>query len=360
MGKTVLIIGLLGAVASLGVMYIQKDKDFNEGPEIKKTIVYAREGKVVEAREGINNIAQKLGWQESYSLFKKELEGDYSSGHATLHLFGEELYESQGNEGVSICDQSFGFGCVHGFSTRALSENGASVLLDLEKVCNTYPDNTLGCIHGLGHGAYEYFGFKNMLKALDACSMTSWKGKIHGCADGIFMEYNFPSISNATSKEQTTRQMDQGNPYDICPTLPQGYRRSCFYSLGQWWGSLMDKDYEKMGKLCEPVEDYYDRRACFLGIGNTIPIDVNFVPNESVKDIAQNCSKMPSPDGEAMCRTAVFMILSSKEHKKEYAEDACKGLPPALEKSCLDHSLVDEVQFGPDPKPTQARNNKQS
>jgi hypothetical protein len=301
-----------------------------------------------EKRDGINKYINEAGAEETYDMLKKAYADNYTPGHDIAHIFGEELYRIKGEKGINICDFQLGFGCFHGFSIKALSGEGVSVLAKIEKIClSEYPTTSGACTHGLGHGALEYFGHNNLVKALEACLTLSWKGKIHGCGDGVFMEYNSPREAASQDVTQTVRKMTEGKPYDVCPDLPEKHRRTCYYSLGQWWGVLMRHDFEKMGNLCLKVKDEYERKTCFLGIGNIVPISLNFKYKNGMRDNAELCEKMPSLEGEHMCKTAVYGLIARGEHYTPDAADVCRGLPAELENSCLDGTAIQDIESGP-------------
>jgi len=334
--KQVIIVVLLLFVIVLSGLYTHI-KFLNE--EINASEI-VETSSIAKKRSLINKMIQKKGGLQTFNTLKDLYKGNYDGGHNTLHIYGEELFKVVGDSGVAVCDASFGFGCYHGFSTQALINRGPEALAMLGKACKKSGDLHLACEHGLGHGALEYFGEKNIVEALDACRTLPWKGKLYGCQDGVFMQYNFPDNLEEVEGKDKTRKLDPQNPYDPCETLPQNYRNACFYSLGQWWSFETSNKYSQMGEFCLNLSNKYYRNSCFIGIGNDALADGNFEPER----IVNICKSLGSYEGEMTCRTAAYFGLLGKEEYKENAYLVCEGLTPNDKNKCLDYSIIQELK----------------
>lgn len=290
-------------------------------------------------RSNIGEQIGKVGGITTFNSLKKDNSEDYIKAHNVFHIFGEELYKKEGINAIKVCDDSYGFGCFHGFSTEAIGQKGEGVIQNLEKACSRdSAAESLGCAHGLGHGILEYVGHDNLNKALALCKTLSWKGKLFGCQDGVFMEYNFPNALSATSTKKI-RDFDENKADDICLSVSEEFRRSCFYSLGQWW--LRSITSESAGKLCEAEDDEYYKETCYLGIGNAIVPDTNFNLEES----AMRCQEMPTQKGKIVCSNGAYKYLINNPKYKSRADFMCNNFSTQSKELCLSDSIVTKLEF---------------
>lgn len=215
----------------------------------------------------ISNKLQIVGGQATYAEFKSVYsESPDEVRHLAAHLFGEELFRINGPTGITVCDQGFGFGCFHGFISRAIAQQGPDVARKIDAVClDKYGLLGLGCPHGIGHGLGEYFGPARLKEQLEVCRKLVWQGTVFGCQGGVYMEYHIPNGLRAGAGK--VRKFHEDNPYDPCPQLEGPQRPGCFIELPMWWQQALAGDFRKISGLCGAVTDLEERRRCFQGIG---------------------------------------------------------------------------------------------
>jgi len=271
-----------------------------------------------------------VGQVLAYAEFKAEFaEVSYGKQHAASHIFGELLYDKLGIDGVSVCDSAFAFGCYHAFFGKAVAVEGIEVLPRFHRACiEKFGDLSLPCRHGIGHGIITFIGEDNILDALELCATLSDE-PLGGCTSGVFMEYNFRTMSDPTGQAALTRPLKESDPYEPCRSLPEEFRQSCFFEMPQWWGSIYAGDYEKVGQLCSQVEGNA-RSACFMGAGNYI---APFTDHDVEKTIFQ-CNKMPSAEASALCIEAASWIFLGLEGRKEDAYRLCGSLEGKAVNDC--------------------------
>ncbi len=266
-----------------------------------------------------------VGTLRAYEEVKTEYTNrDFGIQHTIGHVIGELIYAHDGLKGLLVCDISFAFGCYHSFFARALAENGEGIVRTLDTACveRHGPFNT-GCQHGIGHGILEYFGHAQILKALEACKLTTQVRDLFGCTSGVFMEFNFPVIVAAEKSTPTVREVDPKNPEAPCNTIvPVRFRRSCYYELGQWWEKVFSRNYQKLGSLCDAVTPENDlREYCFLGIGHVAAPSSLFNVEESIK----KCAEMPTSEGVLACRAGASWSFFA-QGERAIAPSLCAGL----------------------------------
>lgn len=250
--------------------------------------------------------------------------------HTRMHIFGEILYEGLGVDGLAVCDDSFSFGCYHGFFGSAVSREGLEVLPKLDQACLAkFKEEFLPCQHGIGHGILSYFGVDNLRKALEKCRQLTWQAT-GGCSSGVFMEYNFRTI---THKQTSIRSLDSSKgPYFPCDSIQAEFKASCYSEQPQWWQAVFKGDYDSIGELCYGVEAEDLRRPCFYGVGNYA---VPFSGFDSDKT-GEICAKMPDLDSEKYCvEGASWIFLADKGNGLLKAENLCKSLPSGSAQACL-------------------------
>ena len=284
-------------------------------------------------REWGNRI-EKTGAPEAYKEFKRVLfSEDFNRRHLLSHLFGEILYEKTGLGGISICDNELGdFGCYHGFVLTAISLRGISAADDLNKFCSSkHKEKYLRpeCQHGLGHGILEYLGRDKLTDALNVCA--NFSGDHIGCLMGVFMEYNVTTNIKPDDVVNLTRKLKPEDPYAPCNAVRDDFREACWRVLPQWWDVVLEKDYRKMGLLCEQVDGNEGRNACFRGIGNVAAHSSNFNPEETIK----KCQAMPKSTEKIFCRSVTFQEFYSLPEYRKLAPILCQGLEKDKQGACI-------------------------
>jgi len=284
-----------------------------------------------------NQIANK-GGKKAYDQFKNAYSTkSFSVAHLASHIFGASLYKIEGASGITTCDDSFSFGCYHGFFSQAIAINGLQVVKKLSQTC----DDKFGlkysspCKHGIGHGLVEFLGHDkdHLIQALESCKTKDLKDKQEqhfGCYSGVFMEYNFPIYIGANNAEMGIREMGENEPYETCETIPERYKSSCYFSIGQWWEKVYSYDYDKLGEFCNKIPNITYADTCFKGIGNVVGPSSNYNPEEIIK----RCAKMPTSEGVSWCvSTAAWTVLEQTKNKND-AIATCKNLNSDQKKLC--------------------------
>ncbi len=272
-----------------------------------------------EAR--IAEAGAKAAYEEFRNTYRTK---EFGAQHLGSHLIGSLLYEKEGVGGVGVCDQSFAFGCYHGFFGRAVAAESPSVVPLLDKAClEAYTDAGTGCQHGIGHGLMEYFGHDRLLDALRACDATKQLSELSGCAAGAFMEYNIPIVLAPGAARNEIRKLDSANPLEPCNTIaPSHQRKSCYFEISLWWNQVLGRDYAKMGKLCGSLRDRGEGAACFLGVGNIIASSRDY----DAARTRDGCGEMGSARGDALCRIGAAWRFFGTDDHKDAGHAICEGL----------------------------------
>lgn len=273
---------------------------------------------------------RSIGGEEAY----KKLKDIYTDrtpqeGHTISHLFGDALYKYEGDKGLRVCDNNFAFGCYHGFLSAALTTKGLVVVTELNEACiNKNGKFETGCRHGIGHGLLEYLGPEELEKALYICSSLQEVTSL-GCTQGVFMEYNRPGLN---AQFLGLRKLERPEDvYEPCVSVPEMFKKACFYEQGQWWVDIFQRDYRKVGLLCKGLEVEEERRNCFFGVG----ISASERTSYDVKSTIINCNEMPEMEDRVDCRSAAFWVFKANQKHRDSAPRVCEDLPDPYLNLCL-------------------------
>ena len=241
-------------------------------------------------------IIEEEGSEDAYQLFLKEApQNTEIDTHTHAHLFGEALYKVDGLEGISTCDDSFAFGCYHSFLGSAIYHEGIDTLPLFNQACkDIYGAGYSPCQHGIGHGVLIYTGHESLSAALDLCRTIS-QDPTGGCSSGVFMEYNFHTMESQVT-EGYIRPLTE-DVFAPCNSLESVYQVSCYMEQVQWWSSIFNNDYKKIGLLCDEIVAEVNKQACFHGVGNYASV----FASHDIEDIIGLCALMPSEKRKVEC-----------------------------------------------------------
>ena len=279
-------------------------------------------------RKKWNKLIDLVGPKEAFMKLKGEFKEQFNSAHEAAHRFGEVLYQKDGLDAITICDETFDYACYHGVIFSAIQDKGVAIIRKLNQVClERFGPDKPGCQHGIGHGILEYLGLDKLVEALNLCSQLSWHGRLFGCQGGVMMQYNFPV---SLRKDYTgQRRVADDNPYVPCLTLPPRYNEVCFLELTRLWYKAYNRDFAKMGKLCQKIIKKEGQETCFWGIGLNAGVNTGF---DTLKN-RQICTLMPDTQSEILCRAGSYLGYVHTNHKAT-REDFCQDLSATNTKTC--------------------------
>lgn len=280
---------------------------------------------------------RSLGGKRAYADLKKQYSrSNMTNRHAKAHLFGEALYNTEGIESMTVCDQNLSYGCYHGFIITALLDKGEDFIPELNQICvNRFGTNETGCRHGIGHGLVEYFGRDeiSLKKALDIC-ISLQKPSPLGCTQGVFMEYNHPGVNKTGNTIINVRKLESEDKiHEPCSHLSSELTQSCYYQLSQWWVSLFD-DFKKAGALCEGI-DKSIQKACYRGLGVAATYKTFYDAEKTI----DRCKEIPDEAYHLDCLATATWVYKVETGSNNGSEKLCKALPTQSQEKCLDESI---------------------
>lgn len=320
----IILISLIAFVAAIAASF------FARGPEKEASPPSTAEAQTVIYWK---SRIEKLGTKKAYEEIKKYAsDKPFGEGHTVAHIFGKLLYDTDGIDGFSICDEALSYGCYHSFLGRAVGDLGISAIPELAKECHDiYGDADTGCKHGIGHGIMEHEGRGNLLKALELCKETDQKQPLFGCTSGLFMEYNTAMMFRGGEAYVDVRSVDPKKPYAPCDTLESSdFRASCYFEIGLLWKHAYGDDFAKIAGLCSALPNEDDAYACAQGWGTVVAENVD---HESEKARAA-CDLMKGERIATGCRVGVAMRWNGDGVHARQAGEMCAGLSESQQADC--------------------------
>ena len=250
--------------------------------------------------------------------------------HQLSHIFGRSLYTTEGFESLGVCDEDFSYGCYHEFIGLALSDQGLSVLEQIDDHCREEDD----CQHGIGHGlvAHAGYDYSGLEAALALCQQLGTVDPLDGCFGGIFMEYNNRTMLSLDGVP--LRNLDSTDPAALCRTIPTYATSACYFWLPTWWieagqGSVTTR-FTRAANYCLETPVSY-QLTCFNGLASEV---VSFTRDHAV--ILQLC-KDADPGHiyfPVQCQSSAAASLSLFAETRLSAKEMCQGLLPEEYKYC--------------------------
>lgn len=285
---------IIGFIVVSGAVFVFQNRDDSKQPDR------------IDTQSLFVEQIRNFGAQSAYQNFKVKNITD-PQRHFFAHVFGQALFDDLGPDGVGICDDSFEFGCYHGFFTAGLSTDNLDLIYRFDQSCKEHwQDKYTPCQHGLGHGLLS--------SGLSLNESLEWCKKIMshptgGCLSGVFMEYNFPA---KTDHSGTVPRELQKDVYSPCSELPSEFQLSCYFELPQWWFKVYDKDFAKASAMCGEVPIQHNREWCFYGLGHYTATTLSY----DVQQTAEVCDSLIYQDAKLWCRVGaswIFVVQPNSE-----------------------------------------------
>lgn len=266
-----------------------------------------------EEIQKLKRLFDTQGSRKAYAYFKSAYERfDSSTPHILGHFIGAELYKREGMEGLNLCDESYDWGCYHGFLGVAFEGGGDfSLVKEADKACKGVGGGVGeygACLHGLGHGITAFLGYKrdDLSEGLSNCDLLPSELARNSCYTGVFMEYNLKIMSRLEEgSDATLRSFDPENPLEPCVSLNLEYQQACYLELPSYLVHT-SPDFGKVGGYCERISTPEFKETCYRGMARSTPSLVRYDKDQ----MARKCHQLSSEKGVAFCVDEVVKLLS--------------------------------------------------
>jgi hypothetical protein len=175
-----------------------------------------------------------------------------TDGHHIAHHIGHEAVMDFGAtaETLSLCPDSYNYGCMHGFFQHALgmgslsSEAAARICDDLQGP--SYPGKTWqSCYHGFGHGVMLNAGY-DLPKALAVCDALKSPVAQEACWQGVFME----NVDAALEGDGQKGPFSRDDPLAPCDQLDSKHQFECYFNQSGWLMRVFKNDVAQAAQAC--------------------------------------------------------------------------------------------------------------
>ena len=222
--------------------------------------------------------------------------------HNLAHVIGEYAYNEGGLSGIGLCGQDFLFGCYHGFFIELVIHEGSGVLQKSKEACASLPHGSyLPCIHGVGHGVFDYEG--NLMRSLEQCTFFTKEDEFY-CQTGVFMA-NVMDLTFFKEGEVTL---------EICKEVEEKFKPACYVeqSVGVYLGNR--NDLTASLRACKEVTQEHYRSLCFRGISRFV-----VSRKDDTFGMIEQC-RLFTPGGFDGCIETVVRQLILSQRRKEAGE----------------------------------------
>lgn len=267
----------------------------------------------IEAEAELLRVSDAEGSEAAWQFLKHSLMPDGSlmssanDPHELAHVLGKDIYRRLGEDGIEVCDESFTYGCYHGF-VRAFFETESETPA-FALVCKKAP-NYGGCLHGFGHALGSIEG--DLTVALGTCDRL-FEAFTFGCWEGVFMEFVKTYSPSAGS-----------DLWQVCDSVDDTYREQCAKSLP---GRMSDATPATVAEFCGKGATSVVQGACADAFG----ADVVHRAQGAVEKIEQSCSLLAQSLQYYCYSSAARLVIQRAQHDGlEIAYRLCGNVPERI------------------------------
>ena len=292
------------AVAFLGLMIVLLlALNFSVPSADKRTIHTEEAASEIEEIVAINNLEKRVGLYQK--LIKRvgldeAQEALFLSGlpftgetHLLNHESGNFAYGKYGNKGLLHCKDYFLASCYHATILSTIAHEGVEALKETMGYCFEKGTPVASqCAHGMGHGFVAWFGYKNLIKALETCDMMQKddpRFPLFNCHDGVFMENLWGVHEDGTLSAD--RWLNNNDPYYPCtdPRVKKKWQQGCWSNQAHVMFQMFYGDITKVAEHCNAVENNSYKKICF----DSLARQVHPITEGSIDKTMAYCSIFP-------------------------------------------------------------------
>ena len=291
--------------------------------------------------------------------------------HKNAHHVGNFVYGYLGNvtDAIELTDPTAcGGATIHGIvenylDSQVLLYNVDPAQVDLSICPDSLKSPTINrweCIHGLGHGLANIYGY-DISNATRVCqSFEDWEQIT--CAKGLFMEnvnrfiqfedtdFDKNNLTYPCNKINDTMAgpcyhyqtrfinyvlKDPEKTIDFCKSVEDKFSKYCFRGIGNLYASLVVSDINKIDLLCNTKNIPYEKLTyCYQGVAMT------FADNRSIPEALIVCQSIPEEfQNDCVNEVGKWIKLVNSD-----SEEQCSMLNSELAKTCM-NSKIDEISI---------------
>lgn len=254
--------------------------------------------------------------------------------HPLAHVIGHAAIEKYPtvSEAYTHGDSFCWSGYYHGALEGVIAKMGrANVPNELNTICADIPGKErysfdyFNCVHGLGHGLMAYTN-DELFEALSLCDRLEGTWEKRSCYGGVFMENVIIDNTN-----HVTKYLKPEDPIYPCNAVADTYKTDCFLMQTSYMLKATGNDYRKVFALCSGVGDGY-RQTCYQSLGR----DASGQNSSNAEITKARCLLGTDEEQQANCVNGAVKDFISYFRGFEEARAFCTSLPADLSSMCLD------------------------
>lgn len=256
-----------------------------------------------------------------------------SQCHPLAHVIGSAAVDKYPTvaEAYTHGDSFCWSGYYHGVLEGVVAKIGRQKLPDeLNTICDGIPGKAsysfdyYNCVHGLGHGVMA-FTQNELFDSLKLCDRISGTWEQSSCHSGVFMENVI-----VDNKNHFTKYLKPDNPLYPCDAVDAKYKNTCYLMQTSYMLKVTSGNFNKVFDLCSTLEDAY-RPTCYQSLGR----DASGRSTSDVTATKDACELGKNAEQRSNCVIGAVKDFISYFHSDTQARQLCNALATDLRTLCL-------------------------
>lgn len=253
--------------------------------------------------------------------------------HPIVHVIGPAAVAKFDNvaaafkQGDGHCWSGYYHGVMEGIIARIgrerLPEQIATICSEIPGKEN-YSFDFYNCIHGLGHGVMAANGIE-LFDSLELCTELDGNWEQSSCYSGVFMENVMVDY-----RGQPTKYLKADDPVYPCNAVKNQYKKDCFMMQTSYMLKVASGDFKKVFALCANVEQGY-RETCYQSLGR----DAASRSSNDVRATKSSCDLADNTEAKTHCIIGASKNFVSALHDNQRAKSLCNATDTGIKDSCL-------------------------
>ncbi len=289
-------------------------------------------------QEHYQKLVHGPGVQAAFTQLKSDYEKNgfiKSNCHQVTHVIGRASIDLYGDipQSYSQGDSFCWSGYYHGAMEAVVAKIGADKILDqANTICadlgahQKYSFYHYNCVHGLGHGFMGVLQ-NELFKSLETCDALGDEWERESCYGGVFMENIMADFNSGSS----TKYLKADEPLYPCTAVDSRYKGQCYIMQTSYALRTQGGDFDKVFELCGTVEDEH-RPTCYQSLGR----DASGQTTSDAATTKEICMLGEDDEARSNCVIGAVKDFISYFHNDTQAKEFCRSLDADLRDTCLE------------------------
>jgi hypothetical protein len=240
----------------------------------------------------------------------------HSIGHAAVKKYPTlaEAYK----HGDGFCWSGYYHGVMEEITAKIGRKNLPS---KMNEICSTVPGKEnysfdyYNCVHGLGHGTMAITQ-DQLFTALTLCDNLEGAWEKDSCYGGVFMENIVIDGLN-----HHTDYLKPNEPLYPCTAVEKQYKKACYLMQTSYVLKVHHYDFKKGFEVCETADEGF-KNTCYRSLGR----DASGSSVSNIEKTRQTCLLGKDFDQKSECVIGAAKDFVSYFHSDKQAKELCESL----------------------------------